>query len=721
MFLIRGVMLAGKFRSQHQLNTMSHDDMRNTLIVEIAGRSRQTGLQAFDDNTLAGMGAVLVFLRTARIRDDATLKGMTSDDMRNILIVELGGQTGMSGRALQAMSNIELVKLGLGKPQPGGLMPGSYIRGVLLAGQFRTQHELDGMSSDDMRNTLIVEMAARSNQTNYQALNDFQLAGVGAVMVFLREARLRTDAELKAMSADDQRNVAIVEIGAQTKLGSKLQGLSNMDLVLTAFGMEPINTGRMCHYLDAPGTPQIGIKSYGVKGRPRASQMTWSVSGTVNGVSPACMQSSIAKAFNLWKTAVPALGFNFLPNGGGDIVIVVGDLGAPNPTTGSVTLGSTEPDGSRITFNNNAAVTFVPALPGGNSLLGVAAHEIGHAIGILHSTTPGTLMFPFSSVTETLASEDIAAVRALYGWTPQRPVPGIGTDASPALCVCGPWLVMAWRGIGDDDGIWCSRSTDGFSWSPQRSVPGTGTTDGPALAWDGTTLWLAIRGVPDDDALYWTTSGDLGDHWGPVTQIPGTGSGCAPSLTVAGGVPLLVWRGIPGDDALYYSTWQNPWAKQEQIGGTGSEDRPSVCVGFDNLPRMVWRGIAGDDSLYTTTLIGQFWQPQQQLSWIVAGNGPQGTVEIGIPGSSVGTTITNAGDRIFLAWRGVPGDSGVYFTQATAGPAGQPPIEWSSQALVEGIGTSHRPAIVTFMGLPFMAWKGIDGDHAIYTNRQARS
>ena len=267
MFLIRGVMLAGKFRSQHQLNTMSHDDMRNTLIVEIAGRSRQTGLQAFDDNTLAGMGAVLVFLRTARIRDDATLKGMTSDDMRNILIVELGGQTGMSGRALQAMSNIELVKLGLGKPQPGGLTPGSYIRGVLLAGQFRTQHELDGMSSDDMRNTLIVEMAAHSNQTNYQALNDFQLAGVGAVMIFLREARLRTDAELKAMSADDQRNVAIVEIGAQTKLGSRLQGLSNMDLVLTAFGMEPINTGRMCNYLDAPGTPQIGIKPYGVKGR----------------------------------------------------------------------------------------------------------------------------------------------------------------------------------------------------------------------------------------------------------------------------------------------------------------------------------------------------------------------------------------------------------------------------------------------------------------------
>ena len=69
---------------------MSHNEQRNTLIVEIAGRSKQTNLQSFDDDTLAGMGAMLVFLRRARIRDDAALKGMTADDMRNILIVELG-------------------------------------------------------------------------------------------------------------------------------------------------------------------------------------------------------------------------------------------------------------------------------------------------------------------------------------------------------------------------------------------------------------------------------------------------------------------------------------------------------------------------------------------------------------------------------------------------------------------------------------------------------
>ncbi len=55
-------------------------------------------------------------------------------------------------------------------------------------------------------------------------------------MVFLRETGIRGDADLKAMSADDQRNVAIVELKGQT--GRNLQGLGNLDLALAALGVE---------------------------------------------------------------------------------------------------------------------------------------------------------------------------------------------------------------------------------------------------------------------------------------------------------------------------------------------------------------------------------------------------------------------------------------------------------------------------------------------------
>lgn len=40
-FPIRGVLLAGGFRTQRQLTSMTHDGMRNTLIVEL---DAQTGL-----------------------------------------------------------------------------------------------------------------------------------------------------------------------------------------------------------------------------------------------------------------------------------------------------------------------------------------------------------------------------------------------------------------------------------------------------------------------------------------------------------------------------------------------------------------------------------------------------------------------------------------------------------------------------------------------------
>src|SRR5882672_10234316 len=159
MSLIRGVLLLGRFRTQRALNTMSPDDQRNTLIVELVGRTNQPvgHFQGMPDEVLAGTGAVLVLLREGKVRTDAQLKTISDDDQRNILIVELGAQTGLSGATLQQMSSMDLVLLGLGQNGPGFLTQGSFIRGVLLAGHIRTQHQLTQMSADDQRNTLIVE------------------------------------------------------------------------------------------------------------------------------------------------------------------------------------------------------------------------------------------------------------------------------------------------------------------------------------------------------------------------------------------------------------------------------------------------------------------------------------------------------------------------------------------------------------------------------------
>ncbi len=241
-FPIRGVLLAGHFRTQAELNAMSNDDMRNALIVELTRLSHQADYQRFDDDTLAGMGAVMVFLREGHLRDDAALSAMTADDQRNTLIVELDGQTHV-GSALQGFDNLDLARIGLGSDlatrgqAPGQV--GSWMRGVLLVGGFRTHHELNGMSADDMRNTLIVELTKHSSQQDYQRFNDAELEGMGAVMVAMRSLGIRDDDTLRTLTADDQRNTLIVELDGQTHLGKKLQDLTNIELVKVALGVVP--------------------------------------------------------------------------------------------------------------------------------------------------------------------------------------------------------------------------------------------------------------------------------------------------------------------------------------------------------------------------------------------------------------------------------------------------------------------------------------------------
>ena len=108
------------------------------------------------------------------------------------------------------------------------------INGVLLVGKFRSQQDLNGMSFEGQRNTLITELVGRTKGTlaYYQALNDADLAGAGALLVYLRGTGSRNDQQIKTMTADDMRNTVIVEVGAQTRRGrSELQALSNITLV----------------------------------------------------------------------------------------------------------------------------------------------------------------------------------------------------------------------------------------------------------------------------------------------------------------------------------------------------------------------------------------------------------------------------------------------------------------------------------------------------------
>src|SRR6266849_2167285 len=111
------------------------------------------------------------------------------------------------------------------------------IRGVLLMGKFRTTPQLNATSFGDERNTLITELVGRTRSplSEFQSFKDADLAGAGALLVYLRETGSRTDQQIKAMSVDDMRNTVIVEVGAQGGRGN-LQALGNRDLIQRALG-----------------------------------------------------------------------------------------------------------------------------------------------------------------------------------------------------------------------------------------------------------------------------------------------------------------------------------------------------------------------------------------------------------------------------------------------------------------------------------------------------
>ena len=77
-------------------------------------------------------------------------------------------------------------------------------------------------------------MTAHSNKDagHFQRMNDERLIGVGAVVVFLREAGIRDDDALRKMSDDDQRNILINENNNRTdRLIPQLQKLKVQELV----------------------------------------------------------------------------------------------------------------------------------------------------------------------------------------------------------------------------------------------------------------------------------------------------------------------------------------------------------------------------------------------------------------------------------------------------------------------------------------------------------
>ncbi|XP_009083000.1 PREDICTED: stromelysin-1-like [Acanthisitta chloris] len=202
------------------------------------------------------------------------------------------------------------------------------------------------------------------------------------------------------------------------------------------FGLEV--TGELNHKtLDMMKQPRCGIpdiRSYSTfphSPRWKKEDVTYRILNYTPDMLQADVDEAIAKAFQLWSSVTP-LRFTRLYSGQADIMISFaagfhGDFYSFDGPGG--TLAHAYPPNSGIGgdahFDEDENWTKFTTYGGFNLFL-VAAHELGHSLGLGHSNVFGALMYPIYMAKDTrdfqLHQDDIGGIQALYGSPRESPV-----------------------------------------------------------------------------------------------------------------------------------------------------------------------------------------------------------------------------------------------------------------------------------------------------------
>ncbi|KFW65908.1 Interstitial collagenase [Pygoscelis adeliae] len=212
------------------------------------------------------------------------------------------------------------------------------------------------------------------------------------------------------------------------------------------FGLEV--TGELNHKtLDMMKQPRCGIpdvRSYSTfpqSPRWKKEDVTYRILNYTPDMLQADVEEAIAKAFQLWSSVTP-LRFTRLYSGQADIMISFaagfhGDFYSFDGPGG--TLAHAYPPSTGIGgdahFDEDENWTKFATYNGYNLFL-VAAHELGHSLGLGHSNVFGALMYPIYMARDTrdyrLPQDDIDGIQALYESTPSK-TPTRPEDCDPHL------------------------------------------------------------------------------------------------------------------------------------------------------------------------------------------------------------------------------------------------------------------------------------------------
>nr|XP_012423401.1 PREDICTED: LOW QUALITY PROTEIN: stromelysin-2 [Odobenus rosmarus divergens] len=190
------------------------------------------------------------------------------------------------------------------------------------------------------------------------------------------------------------------------------------------------------------GVPDVGdFTTFPGVPKWRKTHLTYRIVDYTLDLPRDAVDSAIEKALNVWKE-VTALTFSRTDEGEADIKIsfAVRDHGDFSPFDGSGhVLAHAYPPGpgfyGDIHFDDDEL--WVEDKSGTNLFL-VAAHELGHSLGLFHSADPRALMYPvYNRLTDLarfhLSQDDVDGIQFLYGPPPVSPdEPVAPTESVPS-------------------------------------------------------------------------------------------------------------------------------------------------------------------------------------------------------------------------------------------------------------------------------------------------
>lgn len=248
-------------------------------------------------------------------------------------------------------------------------------------------------------------------------------------------------------------------------------------------------------------------------------------------------------------------------------------------------------------------------------LFTVALHEAGHALGLGHSDRPGSVMYPYYRQAASLAADDIAGIRELYGsrdggtpvTPPADPQPGgtlalvIVEPASSAIVTSATSLALSGRvvnGYGEvqvtlRNGVGSAKKATGTAaWT--ATVPlSVGSNPIVVTASDqaGNTASRTVSATRQDATV------PVGGTAAPALRIT------SPGLTIVStSLPAITLRGTSAGATLV--TWSNSAGGTSDAAGTAAWVASAIplCIGTNNITVRAWNA-AGRQSWRSVTVV----------------------------------------------------------------------------------------------------------------------